>query len=180
MSALRPGELDTFETTRLRAERLESHHLDELRRMHIDGDVMLHLGGVRDEAQTASYLAKNLDHWTRYGFGLWILRERYGVEPIGRAVLRHLVVDGVDDVEVGYAFYQPFWGVGLATEITAACLAIGRERLGLDTIVAVTSPDNLKSQHVLQKNGLVFDRTFRYEGADATLFRIRFPRAVDP
>ena len=172
---IRPGALDGFVTARLRAERLEPHHFDELRRMHVDEAVMTHLGGVRNEAQTNAYLEKNLTHWAEHGFGLWILRERDGVEWIGRGLLRTLPLDGVDEIEVGYAFYEPFWGRGLATEITAACLTIAREQLGLDTVVAITSPDNVKSQHVLRKNGLVFDRGFVHEGAPASLFRIRWP-----
>ena len=119
---LRPGAVDEFETERLRAERLQPHHLDELRRMHCDATVMTHLGGVRSAEQTASYLEKNLKHWADYGFGLWILRERGGVEWIGRGLLRTLPLDGVNEVETGYAFYEPFWNRGLATEIPAACL----------------------------------------------------------
>lgn len=171
---LRAGELDEFETARLHAERLQPHHLDELRRMHSDADVMTHLGGVRTEEQTAAYLSKNLQHWADFGFGLWILRERGGVECIGRGLLRHVTVDGVDEVETGYAFYELFWGRGLATEITAACLTIARERLGLETVVAITSPDNVKSQHVLEKNGLAYERAFMHERAEASLFRIRW------
>lgn len=170
----RLGALDEFETDRLRAERLQPHHFDELRRMHGDAAVMTHLGGVRSEEQTASYLEKNLKHWADNGFGLWILRERGGVEWIGRGLLRTLPLDGVTEVETGYAFYEPFWGRGLATEITAACLTIARERLGVDTVVAITSPDNDKSQRVLEKNGLVFDRFFMHEGAKAALFRVRW------
>jgi RimJ/RimL family protein N-acetyltransferase len=169
-----------FESERLRMERLERHHLPELRRMHCDEAVMRHLGGVRDEAQTQSYLEKNLKHWAEHNFGLWIVRERSGGEPIGRALLRRLALDRVDEVEVGYAFYEPFWGCGLASEVTTTCLALGRERLGLDTIVAVTSPGNHASQHVLTKNGLSFDREFLHEGARASLFRIRWSTPVSP
>jgi len=165
--------LDSFLTTRLAAERLTGDHLPEIQRMHRDAAVMAQLGGVRDEAQTATYLARNLQHWTDYGFGLWILRERGGGDPIGRAVLRHLLVDGVDEVEAGYAFYQPFWGRGLATEVAAACLDLGRRELQLATIVAVTNPGNLASQHVLQKVGLVYERDFTHDGARSALFRTR-------
>lgn len=171
---------DRFESDRLRMERLELRHLPELRRMHRDEAVMRHLGGVRDEAQTQAYLEKNLKHWAEHNFGLWIAHERSGGDPIGRALLRRLVVDGVGEVEVGYAFYEPFWGRGLASEVTATCLALGRERLGLGTIVAVTSPDNRASQHVLKKNGLEFDREFLHEGAPASLFRIRWSARVSP
>jgi RimJ/RimL family protein N-acetyltransferase len=165
------ADLGSFSTARLAAERLTPDHLPEVQRMHRDPAVMAHLGGVRDDAQTTAYLARNLQHWSDYGFGLWILREVGGEEPVGRAVLRHLLVEGVDEVEVGYAFYPPFWGRGLATEIATACLELGRRRLHLATIVAVTSPENLASQHVLQKVGLVYDRDFTHEGGLASLFR---------
>jgi RimJ/RimL family protein N-acetyltransferase len=139
--------------------------------MHRDPAVMAHLGGVRDDEGTAAYLARNLQHWADYGFGLWILREVSGGDPIGRAVLRHLAVEGVDEVEVGYGFYQEYWGRGLATEVTRACLALGRRHLGLGSIVAVTSPANLASQRVLRKAGLACEREFLFEGTASLLFR---------
>lgn len=139
--------------------------------MHADARVMEHLRGVRDEDQNAAYLTRNLQHWKDYGFGLWILRELGGGPPVGRAVLRHLLVDDVDEVEVGYAFYEEFWGRGLATEIAAACLALGRETLHLKTIVAVTSLTNTASQHVLRKVGLEYEGDFVNDGTLCALFR---------
>ena len=162
-----------FSTARLSAERLTADHLPEIRRMHRDAAVMAQLGGLRDEAQTAAYLARNLQHWADYGFGLWILREVGGGEPVGRAVLRHLPMDGIDEVEVGYAFYAPFWGRGLATEVATACLELGRRELHLTTFVAVTSPGNTASAHVLEKVGLFYERDFTHEGARSSLFRTR-------
>lgn len=164
---------DSFTTARLRAERLTPGHVGEVQRMHRDPAVMTHLGGVRDEEQTAAYLARNLAHWDTYGFGLWILHERDGGDPIGRAVLRHILIDGSDEVEVGYGFYPSHWGRGLATEVTVTLLALGRRQLHLTSIVAVTSPANLASQHVLQKAGLVHERDFVHEGLASSLFRTR-------
>jgi len=142
---------DSFSKIRLQTERLTSDHLSEVLRMHRDPAVMAHLGGVRDDDQTAAYLARNLQHWADYGFGLWILRERGGGEPIGRVVLRHLFVEGVDEVEVH-----------------------------LGTIVAVTSPTNLASQRVLEKVGLVYEREFIHEGALSALFRARASSTEGP
>jgi len=169
--------LDSFTTKRLRADRLTDEDLPELRRMHVDAVVMASLGGIRSEEQTASYLARNLQHWTDYGFGLYNVRELGGMEVIGRALLRHLMVDGVNEVEVGYAFYAPYWGRGFATEIARACVALGYERLGLSEVVAVTSPSNRASQHVLEKAGLVYEREILHEGAPAAFFRTK-PAAV--
>jgi len=162
---------DSFTTARLRAERLTPEHLTELRRMDGHPDVMAWVGGVRNEAGTAAYLARNLQHWTDYGFGLWILRDCEENHVAGRAVLRHLLVEGTDEVEVGYGFYPEFWGRGLATEITDACLRHGRETLGLATIVAITLPGHVRSQRVLTKAGLRFEREVTHEGAEHVLFR---------
>lgn len=163
--------LDSFTTARLQAERLTPAHLPEIHRMHSDAAVMEHLRGVRDAAGTAAYLARNLQHWNDYGYGLWILRELGGGPPVGRAVLRHLLVEEVDEVEVGYAFYPQYWGKGFATEIAAACLALGREKLHLKTMVAVTSLTNTASQHVLRKVGFAYERDFVNDGKLCALFR---------
>src|SRR3954453_3366888 len=108
---------DFFSTPRLLAERLTIQHRDDLRQMDQNEMFMAYLGGIRDDAATDRYLSTNLAHWAEHGFGLWMLRERETGAIIGRAVLRHLMVGGVDEVETGYGFLPAYWGRGLATEI---------------------------------------------------------------
>lgn len=163
--------LDSFSTARLRAERLTTGHLAELRGMDRDPQFMALLGGPRDEAQTAAYLARNLKHWDDYGFGVWILREPGQNRVAGRALLRHLLLEGRDEVELGYGFYPEFWGRGLATEIATACLHFGREQFRLPSVVAITRPANVGSQRVLTKVGLVYERDVSHEGIPHLLFR---------
>jgi RimJ/RimL family protein N-acetyltransferase len=162
---------ESFETARLRCERLRPEDRDEIRRLQIDPVVMTHLGGVMTDAQSEAYLTRNLAHWAVHDHGLWIVYERDGREPIGRALLRHLIVGDIDEVETGYAFYAPYWGRGYATEITRACLDAGFARLGLPSIVAVTTPDNAASQHVLTKCGFRFEREFTRDTDTLHLFR---------
>ena len=164
---------DRFTTDRLQAERLTADHLVEVRRMNSDPAVMAHLWGVRTEEQTAAYLDHNLRHWTDHGFGLWILRERGGGDPVGRAVLRHLTIDDGDEVEVGYALYQPYWGRGLATEIAARCVGLAEHELGLAEIVGLTDPANRASRHVLEKVGLAYERDCVHDDHSTALFRKR-------
>jgi len=164
---------ERFTTERLQAERLTADHLPEVRRMNGDPAVMAHLWGVRSEEQTAAYMDRNLRHWADHGFGLWILRERDGGDPVGRAVLRHLAIDDVDEVEVGYAFYQPYWGRGLATEIAARCVGLAEHELGLAAIVGLTDPANRASRHVLEKVGLTYERDCVHDDHLTALFRKR-------
>ena len=162
---------ESFATARLRAERLMPHHFTDLLRMHQDAEQMAMLGGVRDETQTAEYLERNLKHWGTYGFGSWILREADGDRLVGRAILRHLFLEGSDEVEVGYSLFPEFWGRGLATEIARACMSFGREVLKLPSIVALTLPANARSQRVLRKVGLEYQREVTHDGTLHMLFR---------
>lgn len=161
---------DDFSTARLRAERLTSEHFEALCDMDRDPQFMGLLGGPRDAVQTAEYLAKNLQHWADHGFGLWVLRDTDG-RIVGRGAVRHLLVEDTDEVELGYGFYPEFWGRGLATEIAAAFLHVGREQLGLPSLVAITRHANVGSQRVLIKTGLVHERDIDHEGVPHMLYR---------
>jgi RimJ/RimL family protein N-acetyltransferase len=165
--------LETFTTRRLQARRLTADDLPEVHRFHQDAHAMAQLGGVRDPEESAAYLARNLAHWETHGFGLWLLQRLDAPGIIGRACLRHLLVDGVDEVELGYGFYPAHWGQGLATEIALACVAIGFERLGCGSLVALTRPTNVASQRVMSKAGLQFEREIEHGGEPHVLFRRR-------
>jgi RimJ/RimL family protein N-acetyltransferase len=163
----------TFATARLIGEPLQPSHLGEIVRMHRDPMVMATLGGLRDETSSQEYLDFNLSHWRRYGFGLWIVRDRADERVAGRAVLRHLDVDGVDEVELGYGFYPGWWGRGLATEAARELVRLGFQTLKLSSLVAVTQETNVASQRVLEKAGLSRDRIFEHGGSPHLLYRIQ-------
>ena len=163
--------MNAFRTARLHAERLLPTHLPDLIRMHTDPLHMATLGGVRDDVWTMAYLERNLAHWATFGFGLWMLRLEPAGPVMGRGLLRHLDVDGTDEVEIGYSFEPAYWGRGFATEIAAASLSIGRDRFGFSTMVALTLPTNAASRHVLEKAGLQYDRDVLHAGLPHVLYR---------
>lgn len=167
---------DAFASPRLSFERLTQGHFAEMRRFQGDPVVMRYIGGVRSEEQTVAYLERNLRHWDDHGFGVWVLREAGRPEMAGIGVLRHLLVDGEDEVETGYGFFPALWGKGYATEVAVTCLAHGFQHTGLDSIVAATHPDNRDSQHVLRKVGMEYEKEFVLDGNPTSLFRIRRPR----
>src|SRR5512145_424423 len=90
-------------TPRLALSRLGPAGFAELARMHSDPRVMATLGGLRDEAWTRTTLANSAAHWDRHGFGYWLLFERASGRFAGRGGLRHVEIDGRDEVELGYA-----------------------------------------------------------------------------
>lgn len=161
---------ESFVTPRLRAERLTADHFDAIRSMDSDAEYMALLGGPRSEAETRAYLTRNLTHWDEHNHGLWILRDTEG-RIAGRCVLRHLDVEGVDEVELGYGFHTQYWGRGLATEVARELLRLGRSELRRPTLVAITTQANVGSQRVLEKTGLFYERDIVHDGTPVMLFR---------
>jgi len=166
---------DVFETDRLRAERIRQSHREDLGRMDTDPGMMARLGGVRPASITDDYLESSLRHWGEYGYGVWIMRDRESGRLAGRALLRHVLIDGIDEVEVGYGFFPEFWGRGLATEIAARLVGMAFDDLGLSSVIALTLPDHTKSQRVMNKVGLSYERHVMHAGLQHVLYRVRRP-----
>ncbi len=165
--------LDHFSTGRLRAHRLERRDFDDLCRMHRDPEMMKTLGGLRSDQQTRKYLQANLDHWERYGFGLWILREAERGAVVGRSAIRHVDIDGQPEVEIGYALMPPYWGRGLATEVAKVMLELAHSGLRLRDVVALSLPDNVASRRVMEKSGGIHERDVLHGGHQHVLYRFR-------
>ena len=120
--------------------------------------------------ETETYLAVNITHWERHGFGLWVLRMHTG-EFAGRAGIRHVVLDSVNEVEIAFAFKCALWGQGLASEITKALMNLGLVQLELPSLVAVVSVENAASRHVLEKSNFTLERSGTYRGDEVVIYR---------
>jgi len=81
-----------------------------------------------------------------------------------------------DGTEVLWALHPDAWGKGYATEMARAALGYGFDKLGLDLIFAITKPDNLASQAVMKRLGLVHTRNVIYRGFDTVWFETTRPR----
>lgn len=164
--------VETFSTSRLIAERLRLSDLDELRRMNQDPDVMSMLGGVQTEEDTRRALSKNLEHWDRLGYGLWVFREKSTNNFVGRAGLRNIEIGGNLEVELLYALRSEYWGIGLATEMSKEIISVGKWLLDLDQIIAFTLPYNMASRRVIEKSGFDFEGMIEHAGMPHVLYRL--------
>jgi len=93
---------------------------------------------------------------------------------IGQGGLNY--VPEFDGTEVLWALHPDAWGKGYATEMARAALGYGFDKLGLDLIFAITKPDNLASQAVMKRLGLVHTRNVIYRGFDTVWFETARPR----
>lgn len=169
--------MDHFSTKRLTAERLNESHLTDLVALHLDAEVSRYLGGVRTPEVTKTYLATNMAHWDQHGFGLWVLRTQDGAF-VGRAGIRHILVEDIDEIEILYAYKREFWGRGFASEIAAAMTDIGLSHHKLPSLIGIVNVRNGASRRVLERSDYLIERNTNRHGEDVVIYRKS--RAVSP
>jgi len=166
--------LERIETRTLVLERLRPDHAEELKVLLLDPRVWRTtwpLSGEPTEAQLSESLAAKLDHWERYGFGWWLLRDRSTGEMVGRGGLQWTYAAGLDEVEAGWAIMPERWGQGLATELARRSIEVAFEDLARREIVAFTLPHNAASRRVMEKTGFVYERDIVHVGLPHVLYR---------
>jgi RimJ/RimL family protein N-acetyltransferase len=141
--------------------------LGELRAIKADPAVFAIMrGGVRDHAQTAEDLARDVMAWGRFGFGIWMVRE--AGRFVGITGLEHRT-DG-RGVALRFALWPEAQGRGLAREAAFAALRFGHDRAGLTRIVGVARESNFGSRIVLGGIGMRECETFEQLGYPMILY----------
>ncbi len=118
---------------------------------------------VRTIDDARHYLTNGaIAHAAKHGFALGAVQRSSDGALLGMCGL--IRREGLDDVDLGYAFLPACRGHGYAREAAAAWLACGFERFGLKRIVAITSVDNAASGKVLEAIGMRFEQRLRVPG----------------
>lgn len=124
--------------------------------------------GVRTLDDARAYLINGpLAMYQRSGFGLYAVALKSSGVPIGMCGL--IKREGLDDVDLGFAYLPEYRAQGYGYEAAAAVLADGRQTFGLKRIVAITSLDNEKSIRLLERLGFAFEKIIRLPGGDEEL-----------
>ncbi|MBC8047094.1 MAG: GNAT family N-acetyltransferase [Fimbriimonadaceae bacterium] len=103
-------------------------------------------------------------------FGNWICVEKETDRRIGSFVLRKNA--NGDGYEFGYRFSKSSWGKGYATEMSKAIIEYAFTVCKLDSLCALTHPENTASQNVLLKCGLKFEKNIIDDLGEAKVFVI--------
>jgi RimJ/RimL family protein N-acetyltransferase len=120
--------------------------------------------GVRTAGDASAYLVKGpMQMYEKHGFGLYLVALKDAGTPIGMCGL--IRREGLDDVDIGFAFLPAFRAQGYARESARAVLAHARAAFGLERVVAITLPGNLASIRLLEAIGLKFERMVTLPGA---------------
>jgi RimJ/RimL family protein N-acetyltransferase len=113
---------------------------------------------------------------TQPEYGLWPLELRPAGQVVGAVLLQPLPGPG-DLVEIGWHLNPEHWGHGYATEAGRGAVALAFGPRGLDRVVAVVDPENVRSLAVCKRLGLTYlGQTSEYFGLTLELFELRRPQ----
>jgi [ribosomal protein S5]-alanine N-acetyltransferase len=163
--------IDEIRTSRLLLSRPQPADWENFARIHQDPKVMATLGGLRPTEQIRTWFDRILARWDEHHFGWWMARDLESGAFAGRGGLSKVLIEGRDEVEVGYGFLPEFWGRGLATELARESVRVGFGVLGLPELVSFTQVTNLASRRVMKKAGFHYERDFVYAGLPHVLYR---------
>lgn len=152
-----------LETTRLRLRHL-SPEIDAefILELLNDPSFIRYIGdkGVRDRDAARGYIIDGpVKSYDAHGFGLNLVELKADGTPIG--ICGVLKRDTLPDPDIGFAFLPAYWNQGYAFESAAAIIAHARAVLGLNRILAITTPDNESSAKLLGKIGLRFEKMIK-------------------
>lgn len=124
--------------------------------MHADPQIMADLGGAFSRTKSDAKFDRYALGFQSYGFCRWAIEDADGTFLGYAGMMR----SGADHplgahTDIGWRLVRDAWGHGYATEAAAAALQDGFLRAGLTEIFAYTAPDNLHSQEVMARLGLI-------------------------
>ena len=168
--ALPQSELSMIETERLILRPMEEADIDPLLEVFSDPLVMACFGVAPfDREQMERWVARNLDHQRRYGYGLFSVIRKSDGKLIGDCGLE--VMD--EGFELGYDLRSDAWKQGFATEAALAVRDYAYTTLGLDRLVSLIRTGNAASERVAAKAGMGLEKEVERHGSQYRLYSVQ-------
>jgi len=104
--------------------------------------------------------------------GMNVLIDKNTNEFIGQCGLLIQEVDGSKEMEIGYSIIPRFWNKGYATEAAIKCRNFAFENNYSETLISIVHVDNVRSERVALKNGMVRTKLTEFRKMPVNIYRI--------
>jgi [ribosomal protein S5]-alanine N-acetyltransferase len=157
------------QTSRLLVREFTMNDLEPLTAMHLDPEVSRFIG-LRTPEQTRERLIEWIAAYRAVGFAKWAVVSRETGKLVGRCGLTLEEYEGISEPELGWTFARAHWGFGYATEAAAAVMKHCFETLKFRRIISLIDPQNVASERVAARIGMIFERQVQWKGKPTNLF----------
>jgi RimJ/RimL family protein N-acetyltransferase len=161
-----------LETERLLLRPYRLEDLDDLHAMFSDPEHMRWYPEPFPREVSLQWLEKQIAGYASRGYALWIVEDRRTGTFLGTAGPSLLIVEGVDEVEIGWHTRPGRKGEGIAPEAGGAARDWAFANLDVDHLISLVRPENTGSNRVAQKIGMHVDREVDHKGMRHFVYRI--------
>lgn len=148
-----------FETERLFISEITLEDAPFIVELYNDKD---YIHFIRDKnVRTIEDAKKNIQEtfiniYRKQDFGYYKVSLKSDNTPIGTSGL--MKRDGLDYVDIGFAYLKEYRGKGYAYEATKRILDFAIEELKISPIAAITTQENISSSNLLERMGFIHER----------------------
>ncbi|WP_103864258.1 GNAT family N-acetyltransferase [Aquimarina sp. I32.4] len=115
---------------------------------------------VKTDEDAKAYIKNTLlKSYRENGYGLWMVQSKQDYSPIGMCGLINR--DSLEHVDIGFAMLPDYMKQGYGFEIANATINYTKHVIGLDKIIGITDVNNIASIKLLNKLGLLVDKTLQ-------------------
>ena len=170
MNLLLKGE----ETERLQFRNLLASDFDAWLPFHQDPRSSQFWEGLPDKPEVAcqQQFARAFERYEKDLGGMNAVVLKTSGKLIGLCGLLIQVVDGIEELEIGYSILPEFWQKGFATEAAKKCKEFAFENNLAESLISIVQVDNHPSQKVALNNGMFLDKTTVYLNNQVHIYRI--------
>jgi ribosomal-protein-alanine N-acetyltransferase len=104
------------------------------------------------------------------GMNALVLKETN--QLVGMCGLLVQIVDGLEELEIGYSILPEFWLKGFAFEAAQKCKDFAFKNNFANSLISIIHVDNMPSRKVALKNGMYLDKTTSYKDNPVHIFRV--------
>ena len=157
-----------IETGRLFLREMVEDDFEALRRVLGDRDIMGHYPYEFDDERIRSWIARNRERYSIFGFGLWAVCRKDTGEMIGDCGLTMQIIDGQIRPEIGYHIRRDHQRQGYAKEAARAVRDWTFENTPFRAIYSYMKAENIPSIRTAMAYGCEDAGEFRDEEGELT------------
>jgi ribosomal-protein-alanine N-acetyltransferase len=148
--------MDLIETERLRLRPFAADlsDLDALHEIQSDPHHMRFYPHPFSREESRAWIEKFVERQERDGYSLWAIEDRETGAFLGNCGPAPQLVDGIEEVEIGWSVTPRRARQGIATEAAAAWRDRCLGPLGMDHVISLIRPENVPSRGVAEHIGM--------------------------
>lgn len=124
------------------------------------------------EERSKHWIDRQLGRYADNKFGHLALIDKKTNQFVGQCGLLIQDVNGNTEIEVGYHIFKKYWGRGYAPEAARMMINYAFDNHVTDYIISMIDVNNIRSQRVAEKNGLVRGPQTRWNDFDIFIYRM--------